>query len=127
MFQRLGFRKYSPDLNVHRHFLRRSRRYFRELKSPWDLREPFWKAKYGQVELTVFSSGVVVADTPHITAALESLNSFLAMASFLHLFCVPANRWDLGVNYHFRTWCSSRLGRTTLGRASATLAKENCD
>jgi hypothetical protein len=68
----------------------------RTQESPWDLREPFWKTKYGQVELTVFSSGVVVADTPHITVALESLNSFLAMASFLHLFCVPANRWDLG-------------------------------
>jgi hypothetical protein len=68
----------------------------RTQENPWDLREPFWKTKYGQVELTVFSSGVVVADTPHVTAALESLNSLLAMASFLHLFCVPANRWDLG-------------------------------
>ena len=68
----------------------------RTQENPWELREPFWKTKFAQVELTIFCSGVVVGDTPHLANALQSLNSFLAVASFLHLFCVPANRWDLG-------------------------------
>lgn len=65
-------------------------------QSPWDLGEPFWRTKHHKVELTIFSTGVLVADTPHVAAGLDSLNAFLAMASFLGLFCVPANRWDLG-------------------------------
>jgi hypothetical protein len=64
--------------------------------NPWKLREPLWGTNYGKVDIIIFSSGIVVADTPHVTGALDALNSFLAIANFLGLSCMPTTRWDLG-------------------------------
>jgi hypothetical protein len=65
-------------------------------ENPWVIDPPLWKCTYNKVDVVIFSSGVIVADTPHKHLALEGLNSFLAASSFQGVVCPPVNAFDVG-------------------------------
>jgi hypothetical protein len=93
-------------------------------ENPWCYWPPFWKCFYKKVELTIFSSGVVVADTSHQHLALKSLNSFFAASDFQGVNCMPTTSpHDLGhVDIDEHGALSSYGGRVMLSRNLSTTA-----
>ena len=70
---------------------------FRNDNNLWTLSKPLLKCVYNKVEIVIFGSGVVVADTSHQDLALECLNSFFAVSDFQGADCVPTTSpFDLG-------------------------------
>jgi hypothetical protein len=86
--------------------------------NPWRIHTPSWKCQYGKIEITIFSSGIAVADTPHEHLALESLNSFLAASDFQGAQCMAAaSPFDLGtININEDGFVSSFGGPVSFSR-----------